>query len=70
MRNWLCKSLMGSFVLVALACAGDRRSQAEIPSTAAVRSTQTARLYTFQLRKLHLARPDLIPYPFAYEVYC
>jgi hypothetical protein len=23
-----------------------------------------------RLRKLHLVRPDLIPYPLAYEVYC
>jgi hypothetical protein len=25
---------------------------------------------TVRLRKLHLVRPDLIPYPIAYEVYC
>ena len=24
----------------------------------------------FRLRKLHLVRPDLIPYPLAYSVYC
>jgi len=23
-----------------------------------------------RIRKLHLVRPDLIPYPIAYEVYC
>jgi hypothetical protein len=23
-----------------------------------------------RLRKLHLVRPDLIPYPMAYEMYC
>jgi hypothetical protein len=23
-----------------------------------------------RLRKLHLVRPDLIPYPIAYEIYC
>jgi hypothetical protein len=23
-----------------------------------------------RLRKLHLVRPDLIPYPIAYDVYC
>ena len=27
-------------------------------------------LRTAKLRKLHLVRPDLIPYPLAYEVYC
>lgn len=23
-----------------------------------------------RMRKLHLVRPDLIPYPLAYEIYC
>jgi hypothetical protein len=31
--------------------------------------TPTARSET-RLRKLHLVRPDLIPYPIAFEVYC
>jgi hypothetical protein len=31
--------------------------------------TPTARAET-RLRKLHLVRPDLIPYPIAFEVYC
>jgi hypothetical protein len=31
--------------------------------------TPTARGET-RLRKLHLVRPDLIPYPIAFEVYC
>ena len=26
--------------------------------------------YEVRLRKLHLVRPDLIPYPIAFEVYC
>ncbi len=25
---------------------------------------------TGRLRKLHLVRPDLIPYPVAYDIYC
>jgi hypothetical protein len=33
--------------------------------------TATTRLnMEVRLRKLHLVRPDLIPYPLAYEVYC
>lgn len=28
------------------------------------------RLMEVRLRRLHLARPDLIPYPIAYEVIC
>ena len=31
---------------------------------------QSARNVEVRLRKLHLVRPDLIPYPLAYEVYC
>ena len=31
--------------------------------------TPTAKNET-RLRKLHLVRPDLIPYPIAFEVYC
>ena len=35
---------------------------------AAVVSTDYLR--SAKLRKLHLVRPDLIPYPLAFEVYC
>ena len=31
--------------------------------------TQVSR-YEVRLRKLHLVRPDLIPYPIHYDVYC
>jgi hypothetical protein len=31
---------------------------------------QAGYLPEVHLRKLHLVRPDLIPYPIAYEVYC
>ena len=30
----------------------------------------TASMHEVRLRKLHLVRPDLIPYPIAYEVVC
>ena len=29
-----------------------------------------ANRYEVRLRKLHLVRPDLIPYPIHYDVYC
>jgi len=32
--------------------------------------TPTASMHEVRLRKLHLVRPDLIPYPIAYEVVC
>jgi hypothetical protein len=48
-------------------------SSAPIPhsSDAALGETASARLLTeVRLRKLHLVRPDLIPYPIETEVYC
>ena len=36
----------------------------------AVGETPTAAKGETRLRKLHLVRPDLIPYPIAFEVYC
>ena len=30
----------------------------------------TVARYEVRLRKLHLVRPDLIPYPIHYDVYC
>ena len=48
---------------------------APTPSTpttppAADPTSATARTPEVRLRKLHLVRPDLIPYPVSYEVYC
>ncbi len=39
------------------------------PSTAGNASTAFL-AHEVRLRKLHLVRPDLIPYPIAYEVIC
>lgn len=36
----------------------------------AIQGSQAAIRPEGRLRKLHLVRPDLIPYPIAYEVYC
>ena len=41
----------------------NRPSAAESDAVAGIRPET-------RLRKLHLVRPDLIPYPIAYEVYC
>jgi hypothetical protein len=46
------------------------------PNTAAANADRTAGAVAHayypevRLRKLHLVRPDLIPYPISYEVYC
>jgi hypothetical protein len=40
------------------------------PAAAPAGETPTAWAPEVRLRKLHLVRPDLIPYPIAYEVVC
>jgi len=40
------------------------------PALPAAGESATARQQETRLRKLHLVRPDLIPYPIAFEVYC
>jgi len=40
------------------------------PSASASDSQAALHRSEVRLRKLHLVRPDLIPYPMAYDVYC
>ena len=42
------------------------------PATSAGTSRQLAERYypEVRLRKMHLVRPDLIPYPISFDVYC
>jgi hypothetical protein len=40
------------------------------PGAPAVNDNLASSRPEVRLRKLHLVRPDLIPYPLAYEVYC
>lgn len=44
-------------------------SPARTPNDAPDAGDAVAR-YEVRLRKLHLVRPDLIPYPIHYDVYC
>jgi hypothetical protein len=50
---------------VSLAPAGSHASASHGPLPQAVTYRAEVRL-----RKLHLVRPDLIPYPIQYEIYC
>ncbi len=60
-------------LLIAIVCA-TTASIAPSPGADAVPTaegeTPAAFLHEVRLRKLHLVRPDLIPYPVAYEVHC
>jgi hypothetical protein len=42
----------------------------EISPVAVAPQDAVATRYEVRLRKLHLVRPDLIPYPIHYDVYC
>lgn len=44
-----------------------RTTPAAVPATS---QSLTSGRPEVRLRKLHLVRPDLIPYPIAYEIYC
>ena len=58
-----------ALALVLLATAAPAPVPAAKPALPAG-ETPTANKTEPRLRKLHLVRPDLIPYPIAYEVYC
>jgi hypothetical protein len=65
LRSTLRFAALASLMLPLLSAAPTPASQAPDVHSAAVRLAPEVRL-----RKLHLVRPDLIPYPIAYEVYC
>jgi len=45
-------------------------SAARTPIKAVTSPENAVVRYEVRLRKLHLVRPDLIPYPIHYDVYC
>jgi hypothetical protein len=62
------------FTLAAMtASSGDKvagKSTVGISQSTPVANPQTAWLMEARIRRLHLVRPDLIPYPIAYEIIC
>jgi hypothetical protein len=62
----ICFALVASILLAALVCP----STAQRPATHEGEQASSHFITEVRLRKLHLARPDLIPYPIATEVYC
>ena len=57
--------------LMALVPTAGRSTPAPAPAVQAAPADPTAGvLPEVRLRKLHLVRPDLIPYPIAYDIYC
>jgi hypothetical protein len=67
------RRLISSALLICALAGSSTLSAADAP--AAPRSVQSAprlayRPMEVRLRRLHLVRPDLIPYPIAYEIIC
>jgi len=63
--------LMLAFSPLLTAAPSDPQSAVASNTTKAITEQPTARLSPeVRLRKLHLVRPDLIPYPIQLEVYC
>jgi hypothetical protein len=63
-----CRWLLLLVAMIA-AAPGTSRSDVSIPASEA--QTELAKApYEVRLRKLHLVRPDLIPFPIFFEVYC
>ena len=65
--RYTLRTIASATLLMALLSAAPRPA---IPATTPKGEAATARNVEVRLRKLHLVRPDLIPYPLAYEVYC
>jgi hypothetical protein len=62
--------LMAGFLAIAsVAAPSDSATPATSPS-AQISRLDSIRPMEVRLRKLHLVRPDLIPYPIEYEVVC
>ena len=65
-RAWVRVVAAGAITLACLSAA-PRAVQTNLPSQ---EDTTTRINPEVRLRKLHVVRPDLIPYPVYYEVYC
>ena len=69
-RSLLAVSRLLCPAVLLLALVGPSARPAEVTAPPAGEATMAAVKNQTRLRKLHLVRPDLIPYPIAFEVYC
>jgi hypothetical protein len=72
MKSTRCRAFAAARVLVPAVVLVGLLAPSRVPADKVVApkgETPAARAET-RLRKLHLVRPDLIPYPIAFEVYC
>lgn len=59
-----------SLLAVLLALAPGAAGTRAIATPPAINQSPSVAMHEVRLRKLHLVRPDLIPYPLDYEVVC
>ena len=69
MLSPLVRRVARLLVLVCVLAAGFGPTE-QGPASRAAEPTDPVAAAEVRLRKLHLVRPDLIPYPIAYEVCC
>ena len=69
-RSVLRCALFAAALFFSASMAPVGQSPVSAPSSANPADSQAVYRPEVRLRKLHLVRPDLIPYPIAYEVYC
>ena len=66
-RSWVRVTAAGMLTLACVSAAPRATVQTNLPTP----ENATTRINPeVRLRKLHVVRPDLIPYPVYYEVYC
>ena len=68
-RLILCSARF-SFAALLLAGVSAAAPQPPVVPPAGPQFKDTVTYHEVRLRKLHLVRPDLIPYPVAYDIYC
>jgi hypothetical protein len=65
-RTWV-RVIAAGLMMIACLSAAPQTAQPKVPTG----EDATSRINPeVRLRKLHVVRPDLIPYPVYYEVYC
>ena len=69
--RWMSRSLVAALVIVGAGMIpATPAARTPAPDTQDTAGGQVLSRIEVRLRKLHLVRPDLIPYPIHYDVYC
>jgi len=68
-RRIISVSALVCTLSVLVAATGDKRISSHSAQIQPAK-TQVAAILEVRIRRLHLVRPDLIPYPIAYEIIC